>query len=268
LTGAVIGGRVRSSQVCAGRQSGRKVCSTLYFHRCSEKATLPAVQNRLIELLPRTARLSLLKICEPIELKLSQVLSEPGAPTRHVYFPTTGFVSLVSLMGGPGVEVGMVGREGMVGAHLALDEAIAFSHAVVQGPGGALRIRSGPFRKELAGSAPLQRALKRYLYVLMVQLATASSCARFHLLSPRLARWLLMTQDRTHSKDFPVTQQFLAYVLGVRRVGVSAAASALQQRRLIEYQRGNMTVLDRKGLEAAACGCYAADLAAYARSFR
>ena len=118
MTGAVIGGRVRSSQVCAGRQSGRKVCSTLYFHRCSEKATLSAVQNRLIELLPRTARLSLLKICEPIELKLSQVLSEPGAPTRHVYFPTTGFVSLVSLMGGPGVEVGMVGREGMVGAHL------------------------------------------------------------------------------------------------------------------------------------------------------
>ena len=211
----------------------------------------------------------MLKICEPIELGLSQVLSEPGAPTRHVYFPTTGFVSLVSLIeSGPGVEVGMVGREGMVGAHLALDEAIAFSHAVVQGPGGALRIRSGPFRKELAGSAPLQRALKRYLYVLMVQLATASSCARFHLLSPRLARWLLMTQDRAHSKDFPVTQQFLAYMLGVRRVGVSAAASALQQRRLIEYRRGNMTVLDREGLEAAACGCYAADLAAYARSVR
>jgi len=104
--------------------------------------------------------------------------------------------------------------------------------------------------------------------VLMVQLATASSCARFHFLSARLARWLLMTQDRAQSKDFPVTQQFLAYMLGVRRVGVSAAASALQQRRLIEYRRGNMTVLDREGLEAAACGCYAADLAAYARSVR
>ena len=223
----------------------------------------------MIELLPRAARLSLLKICEPVELRLSQVLFEPGAPTRHVYFPTTGFVSLVSLIEGrPGVEVGMVGREGMVGAHLVLDDCIAFSHAVVQGSGGALRMRSGPFRKELAGSAALQRALKQYLYVLMVQLATASSCARFHLLSPRLARWLLMTQDRAHSMDFPVTQQFLAYMLGVRRVGVSAAAGALQQRRLIKYQRGNMTVLDRKGLEAAACGCYAADLSAYARSVR
>jgi len=221
-------------------------------------------ENRLIQLLPRADRTHLLAACEPAMLTLSEVLCEPGKPTRHVYFPTEGFISLVTLVVGyPGLEVGMVGREGMVGAQLALGVATSPLHALVQGSGSALRIGSKAFRGELARSAALQRQMNRYLYVLMAQLATSAACLRFHLIGPRLARWLLMTQDRAHADTFHVTHEFLAYMLGVRRVGVTAAAGALQRLGLIEYKRGEMTVLDRPGLEHAACTCYAADRRSY-----
>jgi CRP-like cAMP-binding protein len=223
------------------------------------------VENHLIELLPRKDRARLRAVCEPVELVLSQVLSEPGKPARHVYFPTVGFISLVALVdGSPGVEVGMVGREGMLGAQLALGVSTAPWRAVVQGSGAAWRISTVAFRRELAHSPALQRSLNRYLYVLMAQHAASAGCLRFHLIGQRLARWLLMSQDRAHSDSFHVTHEFLAYMLGMRRVGVTAAASALQKGGLIEYHRGELTVLDRKGLEAAACGCYAADRQTYA----
>jgi len=197
---------------------------------------------------------------------LADVLSEPGSPTRHVYFPIDGFISLVAPVAShPGLEVGMVGREGMLGAHLALGVAPAPLHALVQGPGSAWRIPAGAFRSELTHSAPLRRAMNRYLYVRMAQLATSAGCLRFHMIGPRLARWLLMSQDCAHADNFRVTHEFLAYMLGVRRVGVTVAASALQRSGLIEYRRGDIKVLDRQGLEAAACGCYAADRLAYAR---
>lgn len=215
--------------------------------------------------MPRKDRLRLLAVCEPVELALAQVLCEPGQPTRHVYFPTEGFISLVALVdGSPGVEVGMAGREGMLGAHLALGVLTAPFHAIVQGPGTALRVGAPAFKRELAASSALQRGLKRYLYVLMAQQATSAGCLRFHFTSQRLARWLLMSQDRAHANSFHVTHEFLAYMLGMRRAGVTAAASTLQRGGLIQYHRGEITVLDRGGLEAAACGCYAADRRVYA----
>ncbi len=222
--------------------------------------------NQLIAQLPRRDRVSLLALCESMPLDLGRVLCKPGKPTRHVYFPDEGFISLVAAIdGAPGLEVGMIGREGMLGAQLVLGVGAAPMHALVQGAGTAQRVAAGPFRRELARSQSLQRTLGRYVYVLMAQLATAAGCTRFHSVEHRLARWLLMSQDRADSSNFRLTHEFLAYMLGVRRVGITGAASALQRRGLVQYQRGDITVLDRAGLEAAACSCYAADQAAYVR---
>jgi CRP-like cAMP-binding protein len=241
------------------------------YVRWQTVSTMPKAQtpnmagpsNHLIDLLPQLARRRLLSLCEPVDLVLSQTLCEPGTPTQHVYFPTEGFISLVALNDGDALEVGMVGREGMLGVQLLLDVHTVPLRALVQGLGRAWRIGQQPFRIELASSPALQRVLKRYLYVLMAQLASTAGCLRFHLIGPRLARWLLMSQDRAQADSFRVTHEFLAYMLGVRRVGVTGAASALQRARLIEYRRGQLTVLDRPGLEAAACSCYPGDRRVY-----
>ncbi len=226
---------------------------------------MASAQNHLLELLPRADRQRLLALCEPVPLALAEVLCEPGKPTRHVYFPTEGFISLVAPgEDSPGLEVGMVGREGMLGAQLVLGVPRAPLRALVQGPGAAWRVGAAAFGAELARSPPLQRELRRYVHVLMAQLATSAACLRFHLVGQRLARWLLMSQDRAHADHFHVTQEVLACMLGVRRVGVTVAAGALQRQGLIAYHRGELAVLDRSGLEAAACGCYAADCRAYA----
>lgn len=222
-------------------------------------------ENHLIALLPRRDRASLLAACEPVDLNLGAVLCKPGETTCHVYFPGDCVVSLVTAVDGEaGLEVGMVGREGMLGSQLALGVNATPLHALVQGAGTAWRIAAAPFRRELASSKALQLSLNRYVYVLMAQLATAAACTRFHNVEPRLARWLLMTQDRMHSDSFHLTHEFLGHMLGVRRVGITGAASDLQRQGLIRYRRGHITVLDRAGLEAAACSCYAADRRAYA----
>ena len=233
--------------------------------RLSTGVPVTNVENHLIESLPRKDRASLLKVCEPVELVLSDVLCEAAQPTRYLYFPTESFISLVRPVDAHlGLEVGMVGREGLLGAQLALGVLTSPLRALVQGAGAAKRVEAKAFRAELARSTALQRNLHRYLYVLMEQLATSAACLRFHQIGPRLARWLLMSQDRAHADTFHVTQEFLAYMLGVRRVGVTAAASALQRRGLIEYRRGELKVLDRSGLEAAACSCYRVDRQSYA----
>ena len=222
--------------------------------------------NHLIQLLPRKDRLRFIAACDSVDLHLAEVLCEPGKPTKYVYFPTEGFISLIAVVkGSPGVEVGMVGSEGMLGVQLALGVATAPLHALVQGAGTALRIDTKAFKAELAASPALQNQLNRYLYVLMAQLAESAACVRFHLIGPRLARWLLMSQDRSQANSFDVTQEFLAYMLGVRRVGITAAARTMQGSGLISYSRGKLTVLDRTGLEHAACGCYAADQKTYAQ---
>ena len=226
--------------------------------------SVSVTKNQLIDSLPRKDRARLLAICEPVQLVLGEILCEPGQPTRHVYFPTQGFISLLaSIDGKPGVEVGLVGTEGMVGWQLALGVKTVPLHGLVQGPGSAWRIPGAAFGEELTRGTALPQALSRYIYVLMAQLASSATCLRFHQIGPRLARWLLMSQDRARSDSFHMTHEFLAYMLGVRRVGVTQAASALQRDGLIEYHHGRMTVTDRDGLEAAACSCYAADGQAY-----
>jgi CRP-like cAMP-binding protein len=163
------------------------------------------------------------------------------------------------------LEVGMVGREGMLGAQLALGVVTSPLHALVQGAGIAMRIETRPFLRELAQSNALRKVLNRYVYVLMAQLALSASCTRFHSVGTRLARWLLLSQDRAHSDNFHLTHEFLAYMLGVRRVGITRAASDLQRDGIIRYHRGEITVLDRPALEKQACSCYAADRLAYDR---
>ena len=225
---------------------------------------MATVENHLIDRLPRRDRVRLLSRCEPVPLRMGEVLYEVGHTTRFVYFPIEGFVSLLAMSDGkPALEVGMVGCEGMIGAQVALGLATSPLHALVQGRGTAWRISMPAFRAELARSAALQRRLNRYMYVLIAQLAAAAACLRFHQIGPRLARWLLMSHDRARADTFPVTHEFLAYMLGVRRVGVTVAAGALQRKGLIEYRHGELRIVDRGGLELQACGCYAADRAAY-----
>jgi CRP-like cAMP-binding protein len=225
---------------------------------------LATEQNHLIESLPSSSRSRLLAICEPVDLAMGEILGEVGTPTQYVYFPTVGFISLVTAINGrPALEVGMVGREGMLGTQLVLGVESAPLHAVVQGGGTAWRIGASGFSRELARSSALQGRLNRYVYVTMTQLASSAFCLRFHQIGPRLARWLLMTQDRAHSDSFYITHEFLAYMLGVRRVGITTAASVLQRAGLIKYSRGAIQVLNRRGLKASACSCYAADREAY-----
>jgi len=222
--------------------------------------------NRLLEALPESDRRRMLAGCETVHLAFADVLYEPGEAIDHVYFPTGSFISLIMpIDGSASLEVGMVGDEGMFGVPLALDVDMSPVRAVVQGEGPALRMDASRFRRELARSPGLRREMDLYVYVRMAQLAQTAGCTRFHVVEARLARWLLMTQDRAHSDKFHVTQEFLAIMLGVRRVGVTKAASSLQKLGLIGYRRGDITVLDRRGLKSASCGCYKADCESYAR---
>jgi CRP-like cAMP-binding protein len=228
------------------------------------ESALATAQNYLIAALPASDRDRLLAACQPSDLALSQVLSERGAESTNVWFPTIAFISLVSLVDGhTGVEVGMVGNEGMLGAHIALGVRTSPLRALVQGAGAAWRMSADDLHRQLTRSAALRSTMSRYLYVLMSQQATSAACLRFHHIEQRLARWLLMSQDRAHSDRFHVTQEFLACMLGVRRVGITVAASALQRDKVIEYRRGEVTVLDRARLEAGACSCYDVDRQTY-----
>ena len=215
--------------------------------------------NRLLAKLSDDDHQKILANCESVELNLAEVINEPGERIRYVYFPTDSFVSLVTPANGhAGLEVSLVGNEGMIGTPLILGVAVTLLRTFVQGAGPAWRMTPEYFSDLLGQKSALQAILNRYLYVLTIQMAQMVACTRFHIVEMRLARWLLMTQDRAHSDHFHVTHEFLAFMLGVRRVGVTKAASALQQRKLIRFSRGDITVLDRAGLIIASCGCYGA----------
>ena len=226
---------------------------------------VPAV-NRLLEALPGIELRRLLAECETVDLAFADLLYSPPQRLSHVYFPISSFISLIMpIDDASSLEVGLVGNEGVFGIPLVLGVHVSPVRAVVQGAGSALRMGAASLRRELQRGPALRRQIDRYVSVHVSQLAQTAGCTRFHVVEARLARWLLMTQDRAHANTFQVTQEFLALMLGVRRVGVTKAASSLQERNLICYRRGNLTVLDRRGLKAASCGCYKADRASYDR---
>src|SRR2546428_8982522 len=199
----------------------------------------PAGNSVLAALPPRTYR-DLLSGLEPVAVVFGDVLYEPGAPIRDVYFPTDGLVSLLTLVEGRlALEVGLVGREGMVGVALALGIGVSPIRALVQGGGTALRMSAARFRRELRRSAPLQRELFRYTHSLMAQITQTAARHRFHRVAARLARRLLMTRDPARLGQFYLTHEFLAHMLGVRRVGVTEEASALLRGKMIGDRRGN-----------------------------
>jgi hypothetical protein len=242
--------------------------SYLMMPRCDLFSDRALAVNRLIAALPGKDRARLLENCDEVELLLGKMLVEPGERIRHVYFPTDHcYISLLLPVNGRlPIEIGLIGNEGICGGPLILGIEVAALYALVQGSGIALRMSTVSFRRLLRDSFTLQQRLMRYMHVLMIQYAQSAGCARFHLIEQRLARWLLMTNDRAGSDYFQVTHAFLASMLGVRRPGVTEALSALKARSLIVYEHRHVTVVNRRGLEAAACSCYEAGVNTYQRA--
>ena len=223
-------------------------------------------ENSLLRQLPAQARQQLLDHCELFELVLSAELSTRGEPLSHAHFPMEGFLSLViDVDSHPPLEVGMVGAEAMLGSELILGLAATPWRTLVQGAGSSWRIGAKELRTQIDAIPALEALLQACLLTRLHQQTLAAACQRYHLIAPRLARWLLMSQDRSRSESFHVTQEFMALMLGVRRVGVTEAASQFQDSGLIAYHRGELTVLNRKALEAEACSCYVADKEIYNR---
>jgi len=213
--------------------------------------------NSMLAALPRKQYQRLLTGLESVALTFGEVLHEPGERIQHVYFPSDSLVSLLTVVEGHlALEVGMVGSEGMVGVPLYLGTNVSPVRALVQGAGAAMRMKSARFSEEIRKSPQLQRELSRYTRALMAQITQTAACNRFHVVEARLARWLLMTRDRVRTDEFRLTHAFLGHMLGVRRVGVTTAARALQKRKLIAYSRGKISILDHRRLERAACSCY------------
>ena len=230
----------------------------------SRPTSRPVARNRLLELLPRRDRERVLAACEPVELKSADVLREPGQRIRYVYFPAGSSISLIApTAGGASLEVAVIGDEGVLGVSVAFGISRVSQRALVNGAGTALRIAAAPFCREFERTPRLRRLLSRYIYVVMAQLSQTAVCTSFHNVTARLARWLLVTGDRAHSDQFYITQEVVSAMLGVRRQGVNHAAALLRQRKLIRYTRGHLTILDRRGLQAAACDCYLAARKAY-----
>lgn len=231
------------------------------------RARKVSVPNRLLAALPRKEYQNLLPVLERVQLAFGEILYESQSQIRHVYFPNDCFVSMLTTVEAERAsEVGLIGFEGMVGIPMALGVAVSPFRAVVQGEGTAMRMETADFRRNFNTSAALKRELFLFTHLLMIQIAQTAACNRFHVVTQRMVRWILMTRDRVHSNEFRITQEFLALMLGVRRVGVSAAMCNLRQRNLIAYRRGTITILNHGGLVAASYGCYKIVKDIYARA--
>ncbi|GBL47408.1 cAMP-binding protein [Sulfuriferula multivorans] len=221
-------------------------------------------ENLLLAKLPRKDHEHFLARCESVHLDFGDELGVPGAPIEHVYFPIDSYISLVMVIDDHSyLEIGLIGCEGMLGTPLIFGIDVASFYAVAQGAGSALRMTTAAFARELEHSAALHRRLQCYAYVLKNQFARMAACTRFHVVEQRLARLLLMTRDRARADHFHLTHENMANMLGVRRVGITKAASELHRQNLISYRRGDITILDHHGLEAVACECYGAERSMY-----
>lgn len=217
-------------------------------------------QNHLLAALPADEYARLFPHLELVFLPLGNVLYESGIQLRHAYFPTTAIVSLLYVMeNGASAEIAVVGKEGVVGISLFMGGETTPNRAVVQSAGHAYRLKKQLLKDEFENFAPMQHLLLRYTQALLTLMAQTAVCNRHHSLDQQLCRWLLLSLDRLPRNDNEVgmTQELIANMLGVRREGVTEAAGNLQRAGLIKYHRGHITVLDRAGLEARACECYA-----------
>ena len=218
---------------------------------------IPRIANRLLAALPKKDFEALERHMEEVPLILEEILYQPRLLISDVYFPNSGIVSLLAAANGRAtLEVGLVGKEGLLGLAVFMGVNTSQNRAVVQGAGSAMKMKATAFRKECNNGSALTRILQRYSHSLLTQITQSAVCNQFHSVDARLARWLLMTHDRMGDDEFALTQEFLSNMLGVRREGVSRAAGDLQKRKLIQYSRGNVRILDRPGLEATSCGCY------------
>jgi CRP-like cAMP-binding protein len=217
----------------------------------------PPAANRILNQLPPEEYERLSPHLEPVTLSIGDVLHYPQEPVSHVYFPNRGTVSVVATFAdGGGVEVGLVGNEGVFGINVVLGSVATPHEAIVQLPGDGVRVSSDALRREFKRGGQLQDLLLRYTQAFIVQIAQTAACNKAHPLNGRLARWLLMTCDRAPGSELELTHEFMAFMLGTRRAGVTEAAGRLQDAGLIRYRRGRVTILDRRGLEAESCECY------------
>ena len=224
--------------------------------------------NRLIAALPALSFQQLAPLLEPVEMRLGDVLHEPGRTLSHVYFPTTSIVSLLHLLeNGAATEIAVVGYEGIVGVSLFMGGQSALSQAVVRSSGSGFRVRAMAMVKAFEQGGPLVHIMLRYTHALYTHIGQTAVCNRYHILDQQLCRWLLMSLDRQFSRDLVVTHELIANMLGVRREGVTQAALALQKAGLIRYTRGHISVVDSPGLEKRSCECYAVVKKEYDRMF-
>ena len=216
-------------------------------------------QNRLLARLPQSEYEHLLPLLEPVHLEFKEVLNEPRSAIDHVYFPCRGVVSAVTIMqDGDVIEVATIGNEGMVGLLAFLGDEESPNRMIVQVAGEALRMKAAVFRAETSKGNLFRRLMVRYNTAFTYQVSQAVACNGLHTVQQRCCRWILMTHDRALSSEFPLTHEFLSHMLGVRRVSVTEVLRPLQDAGLIHNRRGRVTVLDRAGLETAACECYRA----------